>query len=527
MNKKSITKKLIQSVILFTFFLLIYKLSLLKTNDLKSKKSFWSQIIKILLDNNIYDGINFEKDFLIRLNKNVNLDLYDMKSLISRSEIRYFDIIKNKHKKFIKNIPKTIPTNIYNRGTSGIVLLGGGKFTWLSHIAIKTLRNFGSKLPIELLLPKKQDYKNEINYCSKIKKELNAKCIVIEDFFDFKFENTTITFNSYSFKPLSILISSFEKILYLDSDNFLVMNPDLLFDSNLFKEYGLILWPDYWKRSISPKFYDLAEIPINLEKKVRYDQFNMYSNEKIDIVKVNNYSFHDFEGTIPDLSTESGQIFIDKSKHFDTLILSLYYNTYGNKFYYPLFTQGQQGEGDKETYASASYALNKKFYQIFSNILTKGYVNEKNVFRGVAMGQKKPDVDFNEMKKIQKLFDQIKPNKLNENEFSTIKNHMKKSVDEDLFSIHCNFPKLDIIELINNNDLYDSKNNKLKYRLYNNFIATKKEKNKITKFDFELFIWKTMYNELCSNKNNFFYFKNKNTDFYCELSKNQINFLKN
>lgn len=43
--------------------------------------------------------------------------------------------------------------------------------------------------------------------------------------------------------------SSFSEILYLDSDNLVVRDPTFLFDSPVYKQYGIVLWPDLSKDS--------------------------------------------------------------------------------------------------------------------------------------------------------------------------------------------------------------------------------------------------------------------------------------
>ena len=43
------------------------------------------------------------------------------------------------------------------------------------------------------------------------------------------------------------MVTSFEHILLLDSDNMIVSNPDEIFESKLYHQYGMITWPDYWK----------------------------------------------------------------------------------------------------------------------------------------------------------------------------------------------------------------------------------------------------------------------------------------
>ena len=77
------------------------------------------------------------------------------------------------------------------------------------------------------------------------------------DSFANKFE-----FKGYQYKALAILLSSFENVLLLDSDNIPAHSPEELFENDPFKSYGLVVWPDYWKRATSP-YYNIADIDVS------------------------------------------------------------------------------------------------------------------------------------------------------------------------------------------------------------------------------------------------------------------------
>ena len=42
------------------------------------------------------------------------------------------------------------------------------------------------------------------------------------------------------------------QVLFLDSDNVVVSDPDFLFNTPEYKQYGAMLWPDYWESSAAP-----------------------------------------------------------------------------------------------------------------------------------------------------------------------------------------------------------------------------------------------------------------------------------
>ena len=47
----------------------------------------------------------------------------------------------------------------------------------------------------------------------------------------------------YQMKALAIYFSSFEEVLWLDSDNMPIRSPDNIFESQLYQQHGAVLWP--------------------------------------------------------------------------------------------------------------------------------------------------------------------------------------------------------------------------------------------------------------------------------------------
>jgi alpha 1,2-mannosyltransferase len=98
-------------------------------------------------------------------------------------------------------------------------------------------------------------------------------------------------------------------------------------------------------------------------------------------------------------TTESGQIIISKSRHWDTLLLVLYYNMFGPSFYYPLLTQCDPGEGDKETWLYAALALLKPYHQVRERTEVLGHLEKKKdsdefEYMGAGMVQHNPTDDW-------------------------------------------------------------------------------------------------------------------------------------
>lgn len=255
------------------------------------------------------------------------------------------------HALMVNAIPDFLGLVNYRNHSQGIVSVGGGSYMSVLLVSIRLLRRTHSHLPVEVFLPE-EDYDHYI--CDVVMKGLNAQCVMFP-----KFENFTIS--RYQYKAFAILFSSFEDVLFLDADNFPVIDPSELFGTDPYVSTGLVTWPDYWASTASPLYYRIAV------------------KEKP----------HLFERA----TTESGQILISKRKQAQTILLVAYYNAYGPALFYKLFSQNGPGEGDKETFIAAAKVFNMPFYQVREYVGTLGF-HENDTFHGIAMTQHDPFDDY-------------------------------------------------------------------------------------------------------------------------------------
>ncbi|SJM84584.1 uncharacterized protein ZBIST_1758 [Zygosaccharomyces bailii] len=321
-----------------------------------------------------------------------------------------FEQLQESHKKFVDSLVDEIldeyPTDLY--GGKGIVIVAGGKYTLFAMPAIKAIRMNGDPtIPIEVMIPPEMN--GEDAFCENILPLLDpsglSRCVYMAEVFD---KQTLEDVQGYQLKALALLASSFEKVLLLDADNYVVNSISSIFEVVVFQEFGLVLWPDYWRRLHHPKLYEIVGISVDEKKKARYSVDDVTPTEMFEEKDVSKIPFHDLEGAIPDGGTESGQLLVDKSKHLGTIILSLYYNYNGPSQYYPLLGQGFAGEGDKDTFALAANTLTQRgivseYHQVKTPVSASGHwvnskdeslitdkegvPNEKKSFRGVAMLQ--------------------------------------------------------------------------------------------------------------------------------------------
>ncbi|TVY19140.1 Alpha-1,2-mannosyltransferase MNN22 [Lachnellula arida] len=236
--------------------------------------------------------------------------------------------MKGAHEWFISQTQFNPPKLQYTPNTKGIVTSGGGQYFPVLLVSLRMLRRTGSTLPVEIFLKNGEEY--EELACEVLFKDLGAKCVILSELI----ATSKIQFNLEHFqtKIFALLFSSFEEILFLDADNFPVYKPEHIFEVEVYKQRGMMLWPDYWISTASSFFNEITGLDEN--------------------------ALHD-RATV-----ESGQLLVNKKHHADTLLLAAYYNSYGEKYFYRLLTQGGAGEGDKETFSAAALVLNNSFYTV-------------------------------------------------------------------------------------------------------------------------------------------------------------------
>lgn len=304
----------------------------------------------------------------------------------------YKQSLKDMHSKYvetIRTIPKSVPENLFTK-EKGIVTVGGAKYSVILVTQLPMLRMSGNTLPVEVFIPE-ADEEYEKDFCENFAPKYNAKCVYMSNYLN-KEILQGLEPARFQYKLLALLLSEFKNILFLDSDDYPLKNIDNVFEQDIYQRTGLILWPDIWRRQTAPDYYDIANITYNIKHRVRAaiddvtptSRYIGTGEDDAEYLKAH-VPFHDLEGTISDLTSESGQILINKVKQFDTLLLALYYNTHGPAWYYTLFTEHGSGEGDKETFIGAATSLNKPFYQVKTPLSFSAYVS--NGFKGVGLLQ--------------------------------------------------------------------------------------------------------------------------------------------
>ncbi|CAN3369760.1 alpha-1,2-mannosyltransferase Mnn2p [Diutina catenulata] len=398
--------------------------------------------------------------------------------------------MKQSHQWVARKLPEVAPPGLF-RG-DGIVYVAGGKFNWLALLSIKSVRDHGCTLPIEVFIPKTDEFEDEL--CGTLLPRYGAKCLHMPSMLP-QIARDKFEIRGYQYKALAILLSSFENVLLLDSDNIPCRDPSSLFASDPFRSKGLIVWPDFWKRATSPAFYKIAGVAPSLtavypkynEVAGKYEAQNPPSGDWATEVPL-----HERVGAIPDPTSESGQLMVSKKSHMKPLLLALYYNLYGPDYYYPLFSQGSDGEGDKETFLAASVVLEKPYYQVGKFLDALGFLDDG--FVGAGMGQHDPEQDY----AFQRGTSDARPQ---------------------MMFVHANFPKLDPYVLKKERKIFNSGGERV--RMYGTGMRVR------AGYDFEMVNWGNMRQFLCVDKINLAYYQFVDREKLCRDIEAHIQFLEN
>ncbi|KAF0272352.1 hypothetical protein FOG51_02506 [Hanseniaspora uvarum] len=413
-------------------------------------------------------------------------------------------VIKEKQIKFIKYISNHIeyPGTKKYKG-DGIVMVAGGKYSVLAYSVIKMIRSRGTTLPIEVLIP--EDREVDAEFCSLLSSDLNGKCIYLESIFDDSIMSK-YSFKGFQYKSLALMASSFENCLLLDADDYPLKNLDKIFKDEAYTQNGLVLWPDFWRRTTHPFFYESAGLKVNTEKRVR-NFIDSWSNMKTDMPVDGKVPYHDLEGTLPDPSSETGQLMINKKHHWKTLLLSMYYNVYGPNLYYHLLSQYAAGQGDKDTFIAAAHVLDLPYYQVLSVPSLDGYHSKVKGegYRGVAYYQK----DFREDYKVKKnLVKKMKNNELtlDKETYNPVRfrdEYFRADLSQSyaLFA-HCNLPKFNPLDLAKNQE----------YMFEGKHFRGLNSKECLGDLDMEYEIIQSYYDIICGDTKNIFEWMVKKQD---------------
>ncbi len=240
--------------------------------------------------------------------------------ILTEAEINH---TKLKWKDFIRTL-REYPSNKYSgRGIVSSASSGFNRFHRLI-ASIKLLRWLKCRLPVEVFMYTGELTVDEIAEFQMIP---NVTVRILR-------KGRTLTGGipgRFAIKPDSILHSSFEHVLWLDSDNIVVRNPEYLFDLPHYTRSTAIFWPDFWSSSRKNAIWKILDIPCRAE----------------------------------DYEQESGQLLINKRLAWKALNLASYFTSD--------HTVLKVMYGDKDAYRLSWKVLNTSFYFIRKFLALGGF----------------------------------------------------------------------------------------------------------------------------------------------------------
>ena len=236
----------------------------------------------------------------------------------------------------------------------GIVIVAGNQQSMLRvRVIIGQLKRLKSKLPIEI-----HYWGDELS--DKDKKEIDAMwpLLYFNDLSAKSWQNIVQTnhdrfYINYQLKPAAVLNSRFAEPLLLDSDNIPIIDPEELYKSRLYKEYGTIFWPDIAHTRQNNPIWAITNTQCRTDE---YEQ-------------------------------ESGQMIVDKRRYFYHLQLAAWFNNKVGDYYNEFLL------GDKDTFRFAWHALKTPYGKPIKWLTSVGTLSPDGYYCGHSFAQHHPDPD--------------------------------------------------------------------------------------------------------------------------------------
>lgn len=211
----------------------------------------------------------------------------------------------------------------------GIVISGGGsKYFTCAYVLVSLLRKMGCTLPIEWWYL--NHYEMDLQMMRIAESFGNVEVVSLKHRLDYV-QRTPRMMGGWHSKVWSIMYSKFREVLYIDADQIPQKDPTYLFDMDQYQEHGAVFWPDYppmgW--SVSRTAFETAGLPVPGNKTNRKWQ------------------------TPTDYTPfESGQVLVDKARHWPALELTRYINDHSDFWYAQTAHDRHQWHvyGDKDTF---------------------------------------------------------------------------------------------------------------------------------------------------------------------------------
>ena len=232
----------------------------------------------------------------------------------------------------------------------GIVIVAGNERSMKRvKVILRALKKLGSTMPIEL-----HYWGDELTDGSRTDistmwtglhfNDLSAPSNILKTNHDGAFIN-------YQLKTAAVVNSRFAEPLLLDSDNIPIIDPERLYESSVYHEYGTLFWPDIARTRPNNPIWGITNT------KCRTDEYEQ----------------------------ESGQLVVDKRRFFYHLQLAAWFNNEKADYY------NQYILGDKDLFRFAWHALKTKFGSPPKWLTSVGTMSDDGFYCGHSFAQYSPD----------------------------------------------------------------------------------------------------------------------------------------
>lgn len=211
---------------------------------------------------------------------------------------------------YLKALP---PAPIRFQGRGIVICAGGVRYFTCAYVTIRVLRRLGCRLPIEVWYLGSREMTPSM---MRLLKPYGVRCIDAEKV---RKRFPCRRLGGWELKAFAMAHSKWAEVLFLDADNVPVRNPESLFEEEPYRRTGAVFWPDYGHFEPTIRVWEMLGMRVPQQPEF-----------------------------------ESGQMLMDKNRHWRPLRLALWFNEHSDFFYRFL-------HGDKETFHLAWRKLRAPF----------------------------------------------------------------------------------------------------------------------------------------------------------------------
>jgi alpha 1,2-mannosyltransferase len=231
----------------------------------------------------------------------------------------------------------------------GLVVLAGNHDTKMRlKVSLRRLKKIGSTIPVEVHYWDDEMNEENLEEFASLYQPISFNDLSKpHNILPTKKDNFMINFQ---LKTASLVNSKFAEPLLLDSDNIPILDPTILWDSRVYREYGTVFWPDIARTWPQNPAWSITNTPC------RMGEYEL----------------------------ESGQLMVDKRRYWYHLQLAAWMNNDQGKYYDAILL------GDKDTFRFAWHALKTDYGRPKKWLTSVGTENE-GYYCGNSFAQHHPD----------------------------------------------------------------------------------------------------------------------------------------